>query len=203
MPNIEVSQLYCWKAINSENFIYTDTLTIQPDTLLYNRDHSIYTPSLTGFHIVGPIDGVCVVCYQSMGADRYSSGDKPPVTLYPYTYVSPTSQNIWANSPTYPAILYQENGDEYSGYEWSIHNGEVLYLNKYPAQYDSSLDKTIPFTVNTTSYIIDRNNRKTDFINSEVGVVSVIKSALTRDQLRFLSLLLTSSIGKSPSILLS
>ena len=51
-----------------------------------------------------------------------------------------------------------------------------------------------------TSYVIDSNSEKSQYVNSNVGVVSIIKKALTDEEIRAFALTLEASMGNNPCI---
>lgn len=195
-----LEKLYCWMGYTEADYIYTkdspENLTTASE--LYNSDYSPYTGSKFQ---VALVNNRVVILFEANETEYYESGDIPAKELYCYEYKG-TPQYIWANSDVNPTVLLKDNGDEYMGTDWTCSNGVIMYLDQYEATYESEQNKEVAAAV-TGSYIINSSNIKTDLINSEVGVISVIKEALSDDQLRLLGLLLYSSAGGNPCVALT
>ena len=120
------------------------------------------------------------------------------ITLYAWKYVADKAE-IYGNKPSAPTSFYNvESKELYTGNEWVVTDG-VLFYNGQQAQYDSSLN-TSTYYPNLTSYIVDNAGSIAKPINSEVGLVSIIKDEITENKLRALSLLLCATMGINPYI---
>lgn len=179
--------------------IYTRTETINsPNIKLYSDIGVLNTNS--NFSIIQEGSSY-VVAYNNNAMHRPPAGttpnpDKDPVTLYAYSYNQP-EQSIWADQSSNPHILYEQNGDTYTGNRWRIEDG-VVYLDNYEAEYTSSLNNSNLAALRITSYITGSSGSAEQLINSETGLVFVIKEGLSKAQIRALSLNLCSILGKNP-----
>ena len=196
--NTETDTLYKWSYNDGtqDHPIYTKVDTIAADTPLFNDDYTLYTG--TDFAVVQSGTGY-IITYLSNATTYIQS--IAPVTLYAFKYTG-SLQAIWANSSTTPSVLYEANGDMYiqSLNAWHIDpdTNKVLYQSN-EGTYTPSANVTVPY-LPTTSFIVDNDGTNTNFINSNVGVITVIKDGLTDDELRVLSLNLESTMGNNPCV---
>jgi hypothetical protein len=200
--NLMTDQLYAWMYDDGENphYIYTkvapasggQTLS-EPWATLYNSDYTVYTGS--DFTVNGDL-----VVYRNEHNAVYSSPANPPrVTLHAWEYDAPIEE-IYGNKPVDPTSLYEytAEADLYTGEDWTISNGKVYYLGQ-EATYDASKDTNTSYP-NLTSYITDASGNISQPINSEVGVISIVKDKMEGERVRALSLLLCATMGINPYI---
>ena len=112
--NSATVRLYAWEYNDGiENHkIYTKDQNIAENTILYNSNYREYTGS--DFTVVQS-GGSYVVSYLNNTTTYTSADDILPITLYAFKYTS-SLQTIWANSSTNPSVLYESNGDIYTGH---------------------------------------------------------------------------------------
>ena len=195
--NIVQLPLYCWRANDglTWQYVYTNTDTISSlDTPLFTNTGETYTG--TDFSIVPDGSGFAVA-YLNRTAEYYADGYIPSETLYAYITES-DPRYIWSNYITAPTILYDEKGNIYTGTEWYISDGQI-YFNGTQATADSLKDIS-SFAIPVVSGLIGSNGSPTQTINSNVGVVTVIKQALTKEQMRNIALNFSSTLGENPCI---
>lgn len=65
----------------------------------------------------------------------YNHMNDAVATLYAFTYTE--NGTIWANSPTQPTELYNENGTPYVGHNWVVSGGSIFF-NEFVASYRES-----------------------------------------------------------------
>ena len=194
--NVQTVRLYAWVYNDGtqDHIIYTKVDTIAADTSLFNSNYTTYTG--TDFEIVQSGTNY-IITYLNNNTTYTSGKDLLPTTLYAFKYVG-SLQIIWTNSSTTPSVLYESNGDMYTGTDWTIVSNIVKY-NENTATYTASQNVTVP-SLPATSFIVDANGTNTNFVNSNVGVITVIKDELTNDELRALSLNLEATMGNNPCI---
>lgn len=194
--NVQTDLLYAWLYNDGtqNHIIYTKTSTITESTILYNSDYTIY--SGTDFAIVQSGTNY-IVTYLNNNTTYTSSKNIDPKTLYAYKYID-SIKTIWSNSSSTPSVLYEANGDMYTGSEWTIEGSTIKY-NGFVATYTSSDDVTVP-ALPATSFIVNSNGVNTNFVNSNIGIITVIKDELKNDELRSLSLNLEATMGNNPCI---
>lgn len=197
--NTTTPLLYAWTYEDSlvSHTIFTKDETINENTLLYNSDYTVYSGSEFS---VALVDSRYVVQYETYEATADSSKNINSVTLYAFTYRGIT-QRVWADNQNNPTLLFDPNGNLYTGSDWAISNNKVLYRGK-EGTYDSNSNVTIP-TLSATSYITGTNGNIKDPINSNVSLMSIIKENMDTEKLRLLSLRIEASIGTNPCIIFS
>lgn len=177
--------------------IYTKSITINADTKLFNADYTEYHwSSITPYKISPSGDDTYTVTYSDSACDYTSSDNILPVTRYEFMYTE-QEQVIWTNSSTTPSILYESDGSVYSGDNWTIDGTTIKYNGNTATATGQTKSATF---VPATSFIIDSNGSNTNFINSNVGVITVIKNKLTENQLRNISLSLKATLGDDPCV---
>lgn len=170
---------------------------------LYNSDYEIYRG--TDFGVAEDVEsGMYVIKFYQDGTvydtvhDPEESHDLQPKTLYYFKYQM-AEKTIYTNSKTNPVVLYEKNDQSFSVYtgdEWTIQNNNIYRLNQL-ATYDEEKNENID-SPDLTSYITNSNGFPTDYINSEVGLISIIKEALTDEAARIMALNLSASLGRNP-----
>ena len=195
--NVSTDTLYCWTYDDGVHTysVYTKTLTITENTVLYNENYTEYTGDKFSIQYV---DSTYVIQYESYFTSYTPELNKEPVFLYAFRANLPEI-HIWANSSSTPTILFTQEGDTYLGEEWTIENYEVHYKDEGIATYDSSYDFVIS-TIDATSYITDSAGKQVQYVNSEVGVVAVAKAGLSTEEIRICTLELMTALGYSPCI---
>ena len=106
---------------------------------------------------------------------------------------------VWANDSSIPSILYDANGDLYTGTDFTLTNNIIYYKDGGQATYNSLFNILIP-ALPVTSYVTGVNGEPEKYINSNIGVVVVIKAGMTEEQLRSFSLNLEAALGNNPCI---
>ena len=194
--NVQTVRLYAWVYNDGtqDHIIYTKVNTIAADTPMFNSDYTPYTG--TDFAIVQSGTSY-IITYLNNNTTYTSSKDILPTTLYAFKYIG-SLQTIWANSSTTPSVLYESNGDMYTGTEWTIVNSTVRYEGN-AATYTPSGNVTVP-SLPATSFVVNSQGANTNFVNSNVGAITVIKERLTDAELRALSLNLEATMGNNPCI---
>lgn len=114
--------------------------------------------------------------------------------------VKESEQSILANSSSNPTLLFNESGSEYTGSDWTIEkndtSGNKIYYRGKLSTFGGIQEDS--YSPDVTSYIIDNIGNKVNFINSKVGVVSVVKEKLSDENARVLALTLSATMGKNP-----
>lgn len=195
--NIQTEKLYAWNYNDGldDHTIYTKVNTLAADTPLYNANYSRYT----GQEFVIVMSGSDYIIQYNTNTTEYTESlDIEPKTIYAFYYAG-DFQTIWANSSSVPTVLYDANTDVYSGTDWTIVDNTVIYKGEGIATYDGSYNVPIP-TLPVTSYVVGNNGNPEKYINSNVGMITVIKAELTEAQLRSLSLNLEATVGNNPCI---
>jgi len=192
--NKNTSQLYAWSYNDGvyDHVIYTKEDTIQITTVLYNADYTIYTGD--NFIIVPSGDNF-IIQYDYNNTAYAPDLNIPAKTLYAWKYVAPLT-TIWANKKEQPTLLYTAEEELYTGGDWAISEGNVYFMGQL-APYNELEDKQT-HAPNLTSYIINSSGIASQYVNSKVGIISIIKEALTLENARALSLLLYATMGKNP-----
>lgn len=195
--NIETSKLYAWNYNDGlyDHIAYTKSPIIQADTIMYNEDYSVYYGE--DFKII-PVGSDFVIQYKNNDTEYDALKDIAPRTLYAFVYTG-NLQTIWSNSNVSPSVLYVANGDMYLGTDWHILDNYVYYKDGGKASYNENYNLTIP-SLPLTSYVTNIDGTPSKTINSNVGVISVIKSVLTEEELRALSLNMEATMGKNPCV---
>ena len=177
-----------------DHIIYTKTETISSDTILYKENYQIEDMSTSPFSIAQSGSSY-VILYNGEQTERRAQSDIEPKIIFCFEYAM-TPQYIWTNNPNNPTILYTFSGDFYKGTDWSIQNNRIYYMDML-ASRDSSKDKEV-VNPDITSFITDANGNMADFINANVGIVSIVREKLSSTQARLFALLLCATIGKNP-----
>lgn len=194
--NKQTVRLYAWVYNDGtqNHIVYTKVDTITADTPLFNSNYTPYTG--TDFAIVQSGSSY-IITYLNNNTTYTSQQDITPVTLYAFKYTD-SLQTIWANNPITPSVLYESNGDMYTGTKWTINENTVRY-EEYIATYTSSGNIVVPSLL-ATSFIVSSNGMNTNYINSNIGIVTIIKDKLSNEKLHTLSLNLESTLGNNPCI---
>ena len=200
--NLTTEQLYAWSYDDSENVhtIYTkvppsgsgQTLSV-PNAPLYNEDYTLYTGS--DFTVNDDI-----ILYRDEHVAVYDSSlDPQRITLYAWKYTAPEVK-IFANRSEGPTTLYEYSSSPelYTGSDWTLENGNVYYMEQI-ATYDPTENFTTLYP-DLTSYITDADGKISQPIDSEVGLISIIKDKMSKEKVRALALLLCATMGINPYI---
>ena len=195
--NITTSKLYAWVYNDGldDYIIYTKSLTLDDNTILYNSDYSQYTG--TEFKVTRAGDDF-IIQYNSNLTEHEAAKDIASKTIYCFLFSYPM-RTIWANSATAPTVVYQINGDVYYGDDWYALNNKVYYKDGNTATYNSLYNVKVP-TLPVTSYVIGTTGAPTNPINSSVGAISVIKELIPDESLRTLVLNMDAALGNNPCI---
>ena len=97
-------------------------------------------------------------------------------TIYAYIYETNT---IFANSPTTPTVLYDSDGEEYTGEDWEIDSGVVKY-NDNNATYTANSNKILK-TPTPASIILIYDYLKGEWVkrkSQKINTVKVINNIL-------------------------
>ena len=203
-PDVTTEPLYLIYIKNSEG--------PGEDEILYDENFQEVPQSDEGFHIIENAESPTGYSIE-YGAEpitkvkAYSTGDIQR-TIQAYEYIS--SESIYTNTDTieggqsYP--LYKLSGTnvyvDYTGSAWKF-EGTSLYFtdpNSTEVKWQGILNPT-PIQTPVpplTSYIVDENNVIQDNINSNVGIISIIKEKLSPTNARILALNLCATLGKNP-----
>jgi len=193
----QTDKLYAWTPVGTsvyEHVVYTKSTTISEDTILYKENYEVEDPETSLFKIVQSGSSY-VILYDGEQTERQNELDVEPKTIYCFKYVLNT-QYIWTNNPDNPTSLYTLNGNIYSGSDWKIKDSSIYYLDVLSSR-DYLNDREV-FNPDITSYITDENGNPSNFINSNVGLISIIKERLSNEQARLLALLFCATMGKNP-----
>ena len=194
--NKTTDRLYAWNWNDGleDHLVYTKELVLAQSSILYNENYTLYTGQ--DFKIV--LSGSdYIVQYNGNTAEYTQSEDVLPKTLYSYYYVGGL-QTIWANSSVAPSVLYQSNGNIYTGIDWTVSNGKVYYRGQL-ASYNSLFNLLAPSAA-VTSYITQLDGTHTNYINSDIGIISVINNKISDEKLRSFALNLEATMGNNPCI---
>lgn len=195
--NKTTDQMYAWVPVGSsvyEHIAYTKSETIDADTILYNANYEVIEQSASSFS-VAQSGSSYVILYQGNQTERHSASDLAPKTIYCYKYIM-SEQFIFTNNSMAPTTLYNSNGTYYTGTDWVIEGDSIKYLDQF-ATYEPTYDKET-FNPDLTSYITDENGVNIDYINSNVGLISIVKEKLSNENLRLMALMLCATMGKNP-----
>ena len=200
--DIQTDQLYAWVYYDGENLqeIYTKVAPAdgghslsEPWATLYNSDYTEYTGN--DFSVEDDL-----VMYRNEHVATYDVSENPRVlNLCAWKYEAPEA-HIYANRVVNPTSLYEytEDKDLYTGTDWVITGGRIYYLGQ-EATYTPSNNTNTPYP-NLTSYITNESGNISQPINSEVGIVSIVKDDMEEEKIRALSLLLCATMGINPYI---
>lgn len=190
-----------------QKFVYTKQATLDSqDIKLYDRNFNTVSPRQDSFHIVK--DGNNFV--MKYGEYNTTQDDTYSITRYVYKcecpnntqYIYTTTNNIQGLG--YP--LYTKEGsvfELYTGTDWTFQTRTVGSTVTYVLCYDNA-EATLnaePVTSpvpDLASYIINESGQKVDFINSKVGIISIIKEKLSDADARILALNLCATLGQNP-----
>ena len=78
--------------------------------------------------------------------------------------------------------MYDSNGDLYAGTEFTLNNNTIYYVDGGIASYNSLFNILIP-ALPVTSYVTGANGKPEKHINSNIGVVAVIKEKIEDENL--------------------
>ena len=188
--------LYSWVYNDGvyDHTIYTKTLDIEEDTILYEANYRVYTGSEFAIVLSG---SDYIIQYNSHDTERgIPSEDIKDDERFCYTF-SGGLKTIWANSDSTPTALYDASNNLYEGSEWTLENNVIRYQDGGIASYNSLYNLTIP-VVPVTSYVIDEHGNLDKYIDSKVGIISVIRDKLDENELRAIALNLEAAIGNNP-----
>lgn len=201
--NEDTDTLYCWLTDDGldEFRIYTKTLSIQENTVLYNEDYSVYEGE--DFKVEAKtedVNTVYVVTYVPLSKemDYNAAGSKPSRQIYRFTYEAPL-QMIWTNNPEVPTVLYDENGVAYTGEDWYLEDYKVHYKNGDEATYNSLYNIIVP-SIPLTSYITNSVGKPENPLNSNIGLLCVVRKDISDRDVRALVINLDANIGNNPCI---
>ena len=203
--------LYAWEPPSSvvvyDKVVYTKE-TSTPDGFasrptLYNEKYEVYAGDDFGIER-DDITGMYKIKFY-LNDDTYdavydSDDNIQPKDLYLYRYQM-ASENIYTNSHEYHTVLYEKQDDAYttySGDEWTLDNFRVYRLNQL-ATYNESKDVEVPMS-DLASYIIGADGYPTEPINSNVGLISIIREGLSDEYARAIALNLCATLGRNPYI---
>lgn len=210
----ETDFLHGWVPVDIpvlDNVVYTKEL---PDDgnyftfipTLYNSDYEIYLgdsfqviqDEVTSLYSIKFFDNDGTIHDTITDPDNPDSYNIPSKTIYHYQYKMEPAM-IYTNNLTVPTVLYYKNdeGDyvNYSGDEWTIFEDKIYRLDQLAEYTGETVDTRSP---DLTSYITDINGNPIDFINSNVGLISIIKEALLEDNARIMALNLCATLGRNP-----
>lgn len=208
---VETEKLYGWipesGVIVYDKVVYTKELpeggnfTYVPT--LYNSDYEVYSELDFGI-IQNQETGFYNIVYYQDGTiyntvhDPEESHDIQPRTLYCFKYQM-EEETMFTNNQITPTILYEKKENTfkiYTGDEWVIESNNIYRLGQV-ASYTPEKNETVD-SPDLTSYITDENGFPADFINSKVGLISIIKEALKNEDARIVAMSLCASLGKNP-----
>lgn len=168
---------------------------ITDNTVLYNQYYEVYEQSAESGHwrISG---GQLLYHYGETDYDGdYQLGSSLNYVISYYVYQE-EPQRAWTNSVSTPTILYNEHNEELgSDSGWKIEDNKIYYENQ-EASYQNQYKST--YYPDLTSYIISSDGTFTDYINSNVGLVSIVKEKLSEENARVFALNLCATMGKNP-----
>ena len=204
--DIQTDRLYAWVYNDTVNdhTIYTKTLDITQDTVLYNSDYTEYTESLFSISYVEGTTPSYKIFYEQYPTTQVSEADIEPQDRFCYK-ATLTESSIYTNSIENPILLYTQVDDSYeiyTGTQWTIGTKEVNEQEVPWVLFEGNPgtrgEDTQTFTPDLTSYIIDASGAPAQFINSNVGLVSIIKEKLSEDNARIMALNLCATMGRNP-----
>lgn len=204
--DIQTDRLYAWVYDDTVNnhIIYTKTLDITQDTVLYNSDYTEYAESLFSISYVEGTTPSYKIFYDQYPTTQDSEADIEPQNRFCYK-ATLTESSIYTNSIENPILLYTQVDDSYeiyTGTQWTIGTKEVSGQEVPWVLFEGNPgtrgEDTQTFTPDLTSYIIDASGAPAQFINSNVGLVSIIKEKLSEDNARIMALNLCATMGRNP-----
>ena len=214
VPVQETGNLYGWVPVGTptlDNVVYTKILPSTNDGFtevptLYNSDYEVYMGEDFGVELNTANNKYIIKFYRD--GDSYNTVHDPnpqdskdilSKQVYCYKYTMEPAI-IFTNNEVNPTVLYTRTEDDeyinYAGDEWKIENNKIYRLDQL-ATYtpESDVETNSP---DLTSYIINEQGIPSKFINSNVGVISIIKEALSDENARILSLNLCATLGINP-----
>lgn len=183
---------------DSENYI---TFT-SPEGTIPNEKHSVvvsYNSNTKNFEAFVNNSPILITVNNEKSKGTYSFMSNAPSYFYGFSY---DSSNVWTDSNTEPTILYDSRGVVLTNSDvWSIRDNKIYYNNNL-ASYNEDIDRSLPQT-KIGSYIINGSGLKSSNIDSNVCLVGIVHGmALSAEQMRILSLNLTSGLGLNPCLYL-
>lgn len=210
----------CWNTdspdvdVDPAEVVYSDTATITDDTVLYDENFEEYEQPQSadeeGFFITDntlkyrAADGTEYITL------RYSEWD---ISREIKSYVYSNTQDIYTTVTSieegteYP--LYLKSGDAYIAYikpeegpYWQFGDTNLYYVDSLstPSSTAATVDTT-PINIESpslTSYVIGKDGAPKEYINSNVGIISIIKEKLSAANARILALNLCATLGRNP-----
>lgn len=186
--------LYAWRT-NSVDLVYQKYIWTDDATggYFYNEDRTVNDSG----EFYWSWNDELVPFYDGQAMIRDDTQDKTADKYYLWSYEAPLAY-IWTNSTSSPKLLYDQEGNLYSGNEWEIQNNKIYYWGAQ-ATYDSTLN-IATYTPNLTSYITNSNGNPSDYIDANVGLVSVVREELSEEFARIIALNLCATMGINPYI---
>ena len=201
LRNDYTDTLYCWYFNDGlEEFkIYTKTLNIEENTVLYNDNFTVYEGEDYKVEYVTEEEvGTYKVTYLNQEMTYRAASSILPKLRCCFEYAFPI-EIIWANNPEAPSVLYDEDGEVYTGTEWYIDDYTVYYQNGNTADRDSFYDIISP-SIPLTSYIVDEEGKIIKPINSSIGLLCIVQEAISDRNVSALVMNLDANIGHNPCI---
>ena len=191
-----------------QQLIYTKQETIDSlSVVLYDRNFNVVSPRQDDFHIVQDGNNF-VLKYGDEG--NVIQDNTYSITRYIYKCECPdNTQYIYTTTNDIQGLgypLYTKTGDifeRYTGTDWTFQTRTVGSTVTYVLCYDNaeatlSPDPVVSPVPDLASYVINESGQKVDFINSKVGIISIIKEKLSDADARILALNLCATLGQNP-----
>lgn len=190
--------LYAWfyddESLQEDKVIYTKTLSITNLFVpLYNQDGTSYTGN--EFSVVQSGSDF-VVSFKNKPTEYSEARNIAEKPLYCYEAPELPEQRIWTNSSSNPTILFYNDGSVYTGNGWHIADSKVYYKEDMASPSGTNVEAPL----NASSFITGQDGSPEKIINSNVGLVFVLKEGLSEEKLRAISLNLSATMGKNPCI---
>lgn len=209
--------LYAWGYWETESpdtnppteVIYTDTLTITENTKLYNENFEEIEQDETEFNIQS--DGSeYKIYYGTTSTYTYSEWDiSREIKSYVYSNIQDIYTTVTSIEDGIKYPLYIKSGDAYISYikpeegpYWQFGDTNLYYVDSLstPSSTAATVDTT-PINIESpslTSYVIGKDGAPKEYINSNVGIISIIKEKLSAANARILALNLCATLGRNP-----
>lgn len=171
---------------------YTQDAVITQDTQLYNSN---YLPEENTLFSIQQVGSSYKVFYDNY--ETTANGTLPTRNLYCYK-VTLEIQKIWANSTVNPVLLYDENAQIYTGTDWTISNAQVLYQGSTDGVNRIATNDVQTYVPDLTSYVVGTDGKPSININSNIGLVSVVREKLSDENARIMALNLCATMGRNP-----